>query len=107
MTDRMSEIRASLANVAYSGRYYPGDVEADMDYLLDRVEALERELDENDGMDYLLNRWLHLYPASIAGAAVEPVRDAIREASTAMAKLRITLDEYRATKRRALTTEQS
>jgi hypothetical protein len=41
MTDRISEIRASLANVAYSGRYYPGDVEADIAYLLDRVEALE------------------------------------------------------------------
>jgi hypothetical protein len=42
MTDRISEIRASLANVAYSGRYYPGDVEADIAYLLDRVEALEK-----------------------------------------------------------------
>jgi hypothetical protein len=44
MTDRISEIRASLANVAFSGRYYPGDVEADVGYLLDRVEALEAAL---------------------------------------------------------------
>jgi hypothetical protein len=44
MTDRISEIRASLANVAFSGRYYPGDVEADIAYLLDRVEALEKAL---------------------------------------------------------------
>jgi hypothetical protein len=43
MTDRISGIRASLANVAYSGRYYPGDVEADVAYLLDRVEALTEE----------------------------------------------------------------
>ena len=62
-------------------------------------ERLGRELDERDGMDWLLDRWLHLYPASIADFAEPAVQEPIREACTAMAKLRIALDEHRAARR--------
>jgi hypothetical protein len=80
MTDRISEIRASLANVAYSGRYYPGDVEADIAYLLDRVEALEGALREIGDFaachhsEQSDNYWLH--------ALVVDIPESVRRALT-------------------------